>query len=105
MKENYFSQVDDYGEPFCEQQYMHESCLFVCSNSDPLISLIPQTASNFKHLFSCGTVVSVITNTKWNKKIKLDWHELTGTDVHRLDFTQLKITYQQIVISSWKQNK
>ena len=29
MKENYFSQLDDYDKPFCEQQYAHESCLFV----------------------------------------------------------------------------
>ena len=29
MKEDYFSQLDDYDEPFCEQQYTHGSCLFV----------------------------------------------------------------------------
>ena len=28
---NYFSQLYDYDEPFCEQQYKHGSCLFVCS--------------------------------------------------------------------------
>ena len=48
IKEDYFSQLDDYDEPFCEQQYTHGSCLFVCSNSNPLISLIPRTASNFR---------------------------------------------------------
>ena len=30
MKEDYFSQLDDYDEPFCEQQCTHGSCLFVC---------------------------------------------------------------------------
>ena len=61
MKEDYFSQLDDYDEPFCEQQYMHGSCLFVCLfkfksfdqfNSPPPP---PRTASNFRHLLSCGT--------------------------------------------------
>ena len=32
MKEDYFSQLDDYDKPFCDQQYTHGSCLFVCSN-------------------------------------------------------------------------
>ena len=40
MKEDYFSQLDDYNEPFCEQQYKHGSRLLVCSISNPLISLI-----------------------------------------------------------------
>ena len=30
----------------------------LCSNSNHLISYYPKTASNFKHLFSCGTIVS-----------------------------------------------
>ena len=34
-------------------------CLFVCSNSNPLISLILRTASNFRHLLSCGTIVEL----------------------------------------------
>ena len=41
MKEDYFSQLGDYDEPFCEQQYTYGSCLFVCSNSNPLISSVP----------------------------------------------------------------
>ena len=28
----------------------------LCSNSNNLISLIPRTASNFRHLLSCGTI-------------------------------------------------
>ena len=47
MKEDYFSQLDHYGEPFCEQQYTHGSCLFVCSNSNSLISLIPPNHLKF----------------------------------------------------------
>ena len=31
--------------------------IFLCPNSNHLISLIPQTASNFRHLLSCGTIV------------------------------------------------
>ena len=42
MKEDYFSQLDDYDEPFCEQQYTYGPGLFVSSNSNPLISLIPR---------------------------------------------------------------
>ena len=60
MKEAYFSQLDDYNEPFCEQQYKHGSCLFVCllkfKSFDQLNP--PRTASNFRHLLSCGTMVS-----------------------------------------------
>ena len=32
----------------------------ICSNSNHLISLIPpQTASNFRHLLSCGTIAEI----------------------------------------------
>ena len=42
-----FQSLDDYGEPFCAQQYTRESCLFICSNSNLLISLIPPNRLNF----------------------------------------------------------
>ena len=51
MKEDYSSQLDDYDEPFCEQQYMHGSCLFVYSNSNPLISVIPPSRLTFTQLW------------------------------------------------------
>ena len=35
----------------------------LCSNSNRLISLIPQTASNFRHLLSCGTIV-ILSNSQ-----------------------------------------
>ena len=41
MKKDYFSQLDDYDELFCEQRIcMRLVCFFVCSNSNPLISLM-----------------------------------------------------------------
>ena len=46
-KEDFFSQLNDYNESFCEQQYIHGSCLFVCSNSNLLISLIPPNSLRF----------------------------------------------------------
>ena len=33
--------------------------IFLCSNSNHLISLIPRTVSNFRHLLSCGKVHSL----------------------------------------------
>ena len=53
------SQLDDYDAPFCEQQYTHGSCyisLFKFKSSDQFNT--PQTASNFRHLPSYGTVVN-----------------------------------------------
>ena len=40
MKEDYFSQLDDYDEPFCEQ-IQHGSRLFVGSNSNPFDQFNP----------------------------------------------------------------
>ena len=68
MKEDNISQLGDYDAPFCEQQYMHGSCyisLFKFKSFDQLIP--PQTASNFRHLLSCGTIVqAVLTQRKKN---------------------------------------
>ena len=55
MKENNISQLGDYDAPFCEQQYTHGLVISLCSNSNHFY--YPQTASNFKHLLSCGTIV------------------------------------------------
>ena len=58
MKEDNISQLGDYDVPFCEQQYTHGSCyisLFKFNSFDQFIT--PQTASNFRHLLSCGTIV------------------------------------------------
>ena len=58
MKEDNISQLGDYDDsPFCEQQYTHGSCyisLFKFKSFDQLNT--PQTASNFRHLLSCGTI-------------------------------------------------
>ena len=56
MKEDYISQLGDYDAPFCEQ-YTHGSCyisLFKFKSFDQFST--PQTASNFRHLLSCGTI-------------------------------------------------
>ena len=58
IKEDNISQLGDYGAPFCEQQYTHGSCyisLFKFKSFDQFNT--PQTASNFRYLLSCGTIV------------------------------------------------
>ena len=64
MKEDNISQLRDYDAPFCEQQYTHESCyisLFKFKSFDQFDT--PQTALNFRHLLSFGTIV-MIKNVK-----------------------------------------
>ena len=64
MKEDNISQLGDYDVPFCEQQYTHGSCdisLLKFKSFDQFNT--PQTASNFRHLLSCGTIV-LFTFTK-----------------------------------------
>ena len=58
MKEDDISQLGDYDAPFCEQQYRHGSCYFSLFKLKSFDSLIPppQSASNFRHLLSCGTI-------------------------------------------------
>ena len=58
MKEDNISQLGDYDALFCEQ-YTHGSCyisLFKFKSFDQFNT--PQTASNFRHLLSCGTIVT-----------------------------------------------
>ena len=62
MEEDSISQLGDYDVPFCEQQYTHGSCYISLFKFKPFDQLIPpppppQTASNFRHLLSCGTIV------------------------------------------------
>ena len=57
MKEDNISQLGDYDVPFCERQYTHGSChisLFKFQSFDQFNT--SQTASNFRHLLSCGTI-------------------------------------------------
>ena len=57
MKEDNISQLGDHCAPFCEQQYTHGSCyisLFKFKSFDQFNTT--QTASNFRHLLSCGTI-------------------------------------------------
>ena len=62
MKEDNISQLGDYDASFCEQQYTHGSCdisLFKFKSFDQFNNPPPpppQTASNFRHLLSCGTI-------------------------------------------------
>ena len=64
FKKNNISQLNDYDEPLCQQRYMHGLVIFLCSNSNHLISLIPRITSDFRHLLSCGTIVLVIDTIK-----------------------------------------
>ena len=57
MKEDNICQVGDYDAPFCEQQHTHGPCYVSLFKFKSFDQLIPhQTASNFRHLLSCGTV-------------------------------------------------
>ena len=54
MKEDYFGQLDDYDEPFYEQQYTHGSVLFVCFFLDQINPpKLPQTL-DITQLWYCG---------------------------------------------------
>ena len=67
MKEDNISQLGDYDAPFCEQQYTHGSCdisLFKFKSFDQFNN--PQTASNYRHLLSCGTI-GKLKMIKWNR--------------------------------------
>ena len=87
MKEDNISQLGDYNVPFCEQEYTHGSCyisLFKFKSFDQLIhawvllylfvqiQIIrspppPQTASNFIHVLSCGTIAYLVMAWVWNQ--------------------------------------
>ena len=70
MKEDNISQLADYDAPFFEQQYTHGFCyisLFKFKSFDQFNT--PQTASNFRHLLSCDTIVTDrISNLKGHFK-------------------------------------
>ena len=56
-EDNQVSQLGDYDAPFCEQQYTRGTCyisLFKFKSFDKFNT--PWTASNFRHLLSCGTI-------------------------------------------------
>ena len=57
MKEDNISPLGDYDELFCEQQYTHGSCYISLFKFKSFYQFnTPQTASNFRHLLSCGTI-------------------------------------------------
>ena len=69
MKEDNISQLSDYDVPFCEQQYTHGTCyisLFKFNSFDQFNT--PQTASNFRHLLSCGTIAKIQSNLSTKHK-------------------------------------
>ena len=77
MKEDNISQLGDYDAPFSEQ-YTHGSCyisLFKFKSFDQFYT--PRTASNFKHLLSCGTIVQTYMNQ--NKPVNVTSQ---GTDYY-----------------------
>ena len=55
MKEDNTSQLGDYDAPFCEQQYTHGSLFKFKIQIIWSVNTL-QTASNFRHLLSCGTI-------------------------------------------------
>ena len=59
MKEDNISQLGDYDAPLWKQQYTHGSCYNISLLKFRSFDLFntPQTASNFRHLLSCGTIV------------------------------------------------
>ena len=61
MKEdNQVSQLGDYDVHSVNNNTRMDLVIFLYSNSNHLISLIPpKTASNFRHLLSCGTIDEV----------------------------------------------
>ena len=52
MKEDNISQLGDYDVPLCEQQYKHGSSIFLCSNSNDLISLLPPKLPQILDIYS-----------------------------------------------------
>ena len=58
MKEDNISQLGDYDVLFCEQQLVQAwSCYISLFNFKSFNQFnTPQTASNFRHLLSCGTI-------------------------------------------------
>ena len=73
MKEDNISKLGDYDVPFCEQQYTHGSCcisLFKFNSFDQFIT--PQTASNFRHLLSCG-IIETNHDLMWTGIFKVEY--------------------------------
>ena len=65
MKEDNISRLGDYDAPSCEQQYTHGSCYSSLSKFKSFDQFnTPQTASNFRHLLSCGTIVRMRDDLK-----------------------------------------
>ena len=87
MKEDNISQLGDYDAPFCEQQYTHGSCyisLFKFKSFDQFNT--PQTASNFRHLLSCGTKAEI-------RKISKTMLIFSDDNKHLLDETESNIQF------------
>ena len=61
MKEDNISQLGDYDAPFCEQQYKDGSCYISLLKFKSFDQYIPQTASHYRHLLSCGTITTTST--------------------------------------------
>ena len=57
MKKVNISQLGDYDEPFCEQQYTHGSCYISLFKFKSFTQFdTPQIGLNFRQLLSCGTI-------------------------------------------------
>ena len=56
MKEDNINQLGDYDAPSVNSNTRMGLVISLCSNSFDQFNT-PQTASNFRHLLSCGTIV------------------------------------------------
>ena len=60
MKEDNISQLGDYNVHSVNKNTRMGLVITLCSNSNHLTVNTPQTASHFRHLLSCGTIVRKI---------------------------------------------
>ena len=83
MKEDNISQLGDYDAPFCEQ-YTRGSCyisLFTFKSFDQFNTTL--TASNFRHLLSCGTIVEIFLKSSMKT---VQEHLIIGTILYMFKY-------------------
>ena len=81
--------------------------IFLCSNQ--MISLFPQTASNFRHFFSCGTTasdVSQVCSPEGNIEnfiyVRPNWQEIRPMMTKKITFqTSTMLSTTLMKISHW----
>ena len=100
MIEDNISQLGDYDAPFCEQ-YTHGSCyisLFKFKSFDQFNPPAPQTASNFRHLLSCGTKDSNFNSCMYTALCK---NLSVGPPVTLIKECPLRQLIKSVSLTSW----